>query len=260
MKKLFIILTVLLSALAFGCKKNQTDTASKTDKAQFVMGLDDSFPPMGFRGDNNEIIGFDIDLAKEVTKKLNMELVLQPIDWGTKELELNSGKITCIWNGLSVSPERQEAMALSKPYLANKMVIITKADSTINTKADLEGKNVGLQTGSTAVQALEKDPINEKVNKSTYDNNVLALQDLDIGRIDAVIMDEVVARYMLAKKAGAYKVSNDYFNEEFYAIAFKKGNDELKSKVEKAIDELIDDGTASKISVKWFGEDIIKKY
>lgn len=260
MKKLFIILTVLLSALSFGCKKNQTDNTSETGKAQFVMGLDDSFPPMGFRGDNNEIIGFDIDLAKEVTKKLNMELVLQPIDWGTKELELNSGKITCIWNGLSVSPERQEAMALSKPYLANKMVIITKADSTINTKADLEGKNVGLQTGSTAVQALEKDPINEKVNKSTYDNNVLALQDLDIGRIDAVIMDEVVARYMLSKKAGAYKVSNDYFNEEFYAIAFKKGNDELKSKVEKAIDELIDDGTASKISVKWFGEDIIKKY
>lgn len=260
MKKLFIILTVLLSALSFGCKKNQTDNASEIGKAQFVMGLDDSFPPMGFRGDNNEIIGFDIDLAKEVTKKLNMELVLQPIDWGTKELELNSGKITCIWNGLSVSPERQEAMALSKPYLANKMVIITKADSTINTKADLEGKNVGLQTGSTAVQALEKDPINEKVNKSTYDNNVLALQDLDIGRIDAVIMDEVVARYMLAKKAGKYKVSNDYFNEEFYAIAFKKGNDELKSKVEKAIDELINDGTASKISVKWFGEDIIKKY
>lgn len=260
MKKVLVILTILLSALSFGCKKNQTDTASNSEKPQFVLGLDDSFPPMGFRGDNNEIIGFDIDLAKEVTKKLNMELILQPIDWGTKELELNSGKITCIWNGLSVSPERQEAMALSKPYLANKMVIITKTDSTINTKADLEGKNVGLQTGSTAVQALEKDPINEKVNKSTYDNNVLALQDLDIGRIDAVIMDEVVARYMLTKKSGAYKVSNDYFNEEFYAIAFKKGNDELKSKVEKALDELIDDGTASKISIKWFGEDIIKKY
>lgn len=260
MKKLLIFITVLLSALSFGCKKNQTDNNSASGQAQLIMGLDDSFPPMGFRGDNNEIVGFDIDLAKEVTKKLNMELVLQPIDWGTKELELNSGKITCIWNGLSVSPERQEAMALSKPYLANKMVIITTADSPINTKADLEGKNVGLQTGSTAVQALEKDPINEKVNKATYDNNVLALQDLDIGRIDAVIMDEVVARYMLAKKAGEYKVSNDYFNEEFYAIAFKKGNDELKSKVEKAIDELIDDGTASKISIKWFGEDIIKKY
>ena len=260
MKKLLIFITVLLSALSFGCKKNQTDNNPASGQAQLIMGLDDSFPPMGFRGDNNEIVGFDIDLAKEVTKKLNMELVLQPIDWGTKELELNSGKITCIWNGLSVSPERQEAMALSKPYLANKMVIITTADSPINTKADLEGKNVGLQTGSTAVQALEKDPINEKVNKATYDNNVLALQDLDVGRIDAVIMDEVVARYMLNKKTGAYKVSNDYFNEEFYAIAFKKGNDELKTKVEKAIDELIDDGTASKISIKWFGEDIIKKY
>lgn len=259
MKKLLIILTVLLSTLSFGCKKNQTENTSTSNQPQFVMGLDDSFPPMGFRNESNEIVGFDVDLAKEVTKKLNMELILQPIDWGTKELELNSGKITCIWNGLSVSPARQESMTLSKPYLANRMVIITKANSPINTKADLVSKHVGLQTGSTAVQALEKDPISQKVIKSTYDNNVLALQDLDIGRIDAVVMDEVVARYMLNKKAGEYKVAKEYFNEEYYAIAFKKGNTELKDKVEKALDELIADGTASQISIKWFGEDIIKK-
>ena len=126
MKK-FILLTMIAAALFTGCKKN-TDNAENNaanEKPKFTMGLDDSFPPMGFRDDNNEIVGFDVDLAKEVTKRLNMELVLQPIDWASKELELSTGNITCIWNGLSVSPEREEAMTLSKPYLANKMIIKT---------------------------------------------------------------------------------------------------------------------------------------
>ena len=176
-----------------------------------------------------------------------------------KELELNTGKITCIWNGLSVSPAREEAMTLSKPYLANRMIIITNQDSPLKTKADLEGKKVGLQTGSTAVAALEKDPISKKLTQVTYENNVLALTDLNIGRIDAVVMDEVVARYMIAKSANLYKVLNDSFDEEFYAIAFKKGNTELKDKVEKALADMAADGTSAEISKKWFGEDIVLK-
>lgn len=260
------VLVLLFSALALfyvtGCKKAEQSSNEQPKgetQAEFVIGLDDSFPPMGFRDENNEIVGFDIDLAREVAKKLNMKLVIQPIDWASKELELNNGKISCIWNGLSVSPAREEAMTLSKPYIANKMIIITKLDSPLELKADLSGKTVGLQTGSTAVAALEKDPISKQVEQATYENNVLALQDLDIGRIDAVIMDEVVARYMLTKKPNTYKVLNDSFNAEFYAIAFKKGNVELKDKVEKAISELIAKGKAAEISKKWFNDDIIVK-
>lgn len=261
MKK-FILLTMIAAALFTGCKKSADtaeNNAAANEKPKFIMGLDDSFPPMGFRDDNNEIVGFDVDLAKEVTKRLNMELVLQPIDWASKELELSTGKITCIWNGLSVSPEREEAMTLSKPYLSNKMIIITKNDSPLNKKADLEGKKVGLQTGSTAVAALEKDPISKKLTQITYDNNVLALTDLEIGRVDAVVMDEVVARYMLNKNKNTYKILNDAFDAEYYAIAFKKGNTELKDKVEKALAEMTADGTSAEISKKWFGEDIVLK-
>ncbi len=263
MKKLLILTFIAVSVLAAGCKKDTNSAQNETENTNtanlFIMGLDDSFPPMGFRDDNNEIVGFDIDMAKEVTKRLGMELKLQPIDWASKELELSTGKITCIWNGLSVSPAREEAMTLSKPYLANRMIIITNQDSPLKTKADLEGKKVGLQTGSTAVAALEKDPISKKLNQVTYENNVLALTDLNIGRIDAVVMDEVVARYMISKSANLYKVLNDSFDEEYYAIAFKKGNTELKDKVEKALADMAADGTSSEISKKWFGEDIVLK-
>ena len=189
-----------------GCNATKTEEVKQDKTKTLVVGLDDTFAPMGFRDDNGEIVGFDIDMAKEVTKRLGMELKFQPIDWASKELELNTGKITCIWNGLSVSPAREEAMTLSKPYLANKMIIITNQDSALNTKADLEGKKVGLQTGSTAVAALEKDPISKKLTQVTYENNVLALTDLNIGRIDAVVMDEVVARYMISKSGNLYKV------------------------------------------------------
>ena len=239
MKKFIILTLIAVSVLAAGCKKD-TNSAQNTTETNnianlFIVGLDDSFPPMGFRDNNNEIVGFDIDMAKEVTKRLGMEIKLQPIDWASKELELSTGKISCIWNGLSVSPAREEAMTLSKPYLANRMVIITNQNSPLNAKADLEGKKVGLQTGSTAVAALEKDPVSEKLTQVTYENNVLALTDLNIGRIDVVVMDEVVARYMISKSANLYKILNDSFDEEYYAIAFKKGNTELKDKVDALV-------------------------
>ena len=218
MKKFIILTLIAVSVLAAGCKKD-TNSAQNTTETNnianlFIVGLDDSFPPMGFRDNNNEIVGFDIDMAKEVTKRLGMEIKLQPIDWASKELELSTGKISCIWNGLSVSPAREEAMTLSKPYLANRMVIITNQNSPLNAKADLEGKKVGLQTGSTAVAALEKDPVSEKLTQVTYENNVLALTDLNIGRIDVVVMDEVVARYMISKSANLYKILNDSFDEK----------------------------------------------
>lgn len=259
MKKGLILLACMAILFSVSCKKKE-DTAQQSSNEQvLVLGLDDSFPPMGFRDKENKIVGFDIDLATEVAKKLNMKLELRPIDWGAKELELNTNKITCIWNGLSVSPEREKAMTLSKPYLANKMVIITKIDSGINKKADLEGKKVGLQLGSTAVMALAKDPISKKVTQVTSDTNILALADLNIGRIDAVIMDEVVARYIMSQSSKLYKILDETFSEEYYAIAFKKGNTELRDKVDNAINELVKDGTALKISEKWFGKDLIVK-
>lgn len=173
------------------------------DKGTLVMGLDASFPPMGFMDEKGNIVGFDVDLAKEVASRMGVELVLQPIDWNAKEMELNGKNIDVIWNGMSINEERLAAMTFAKPYLANSQVIIVAEGSDVKSKADLAGKVVGLQEGSTAVEAVEAEPevMATFAELQKYADNVSAFADLKSGRLDAVVMDEVVARYLLAKDA-----------------------------------------------------------
>lgn len=222
-----------------------------------VVGLDDEFPPMGFRDENNEIVGFDIDLAKAVGEKLGVEVQFQPIDWNAKEIELESGKVDVLWNGLTITDERQESMDFTEPYLMNKQIIVVKNDSDIQSKADLDSKVVGIQDGSSAVDAVNADELASAIELSTYDTNILALADLDIGRVDAVVADEVVLRYYLANNENDFRVIEDGdFGDEVYGIAVKKGNTELKDALQAALDAMDADGTAAEISTKWFNEDI----
>lgn len=225
---------------------------------KWVIGLDDEFPPMGFRDENNEIVGFDIDLAKAAAEKLGCEVEFQPIDWDTKELELENGNIDFIWNGLTITDERAQAMDFTKPYLKNKQIIIVKNDSEIKSKADLAGKEVGVQAGSSALDAVEADELYSSLgNVSTYDTNILAFTDLDIARVDAVVADEIVARYYLANNENDFRVVEDGdFGDEVYGVAAKKGNTETVANLQAALDAMSADGTAAKISEKWFGEDI----
>jgi len=169
------------------------------DKGTLVLGLDDSFPPMGYRDDNNEIVGFDIDLAKEVAARLGVELVLQPIDWNSKEMELNSGNIDCIWNGMTITDERIDTMFIPKAYIANEQIIIVGEGCGIETKADLEGKIVGLQAGSSALEALTSDTATYESVKEVieYADNVAAYLDLKAGRIDALVVDSIVGYYII---------------------------------------------------------------
>lgn len=175
------------------------------DKGTLVMGFDNEYPPMGFIDeDTNETVGFDIDLAKAVAEKLGVELVLQPISWGAKEMELSSGKIDCIWSGLSVDEERAEAFTLSKPYLPNAQIILTKEGSGIEKKADLAGKKVGTQEGSAGVKAIDKEQdLKNSFAEPTieYPDYYSAYLDLKAGRIDALVGDKTFIEYILANKA-----------------------------------------------------------
>ena len=171
-------------------------------KGKFIVGLDDSYPPMGFRDDKNEIVGFDIDLAREVAKRMGVAVEFQPIDWDSKELELNAGKIDCIWNGMTITDERVQSMFFTKPYIANQQIIIVPASSGITGKAQLEGKIVGLQKGSSSLEALTADPVGEKVKEIIeYPDNVSAYMDLQAGRIDVFVVDSVVGRYVISQNA-----------------------------------------------------------
>ena len=173
------------------------------DKGELVLGLDDSFPPMGFSDSKTgEIVGFDIDLAEEVCKRLGVKLVKQPIDWNSKEMELSSKNIDVIWNGMSVTDERIENFFLSKPYIANAQIIIVAEDSPIKTKADLKGKKVGLQKGSSALEAVTADEATLALIKDggeivEFAENLTAYLDLKAGRIDAFVVDKVVGEYII---------------------------------------------------------------
>lgn len=254
MKRLATMVLVLTTVVALfaGCSSSGSKGA---DDNKLIIGIDDKFAPMGFRDEKNEIVGFDIDYARAAAEKMGMEVEFQPIDWKTKESELSSGRIDLIWNGYTITDERKEKVLFTKPYLKNAQVVVTKADSNIHTIAELDGTAVGLQSLSSAADALNSNPIKDKVKSVTeFADNVLALSDLKFGRVDAVVIDEVVVKYYMSKEEGTFKLLEDALAPEEYGIGVKKGNEALLEKLQKALDEMNQDGTAAKISEKWFGE------
>lgn len=257
-----LVITMLFAVAAVGCGKK--DTAGDTSlediktKGKLILGLDDAFPPMGFKDENQEIVGFDIDVAKEVSSRMGVELAIQPISWEAKELELSTKNIDCIWNGMTYNKDRAESMTLSIPYMKNTQVAVVLADTAVTTLKDLAGKTVAIQNGSTASDAIDankefKDSLKELVK---VDDNVQALLDLKVSGSDAVVMDEVVARYYTEKEPGTYKVLDETLADEDYVVGFRKGEESLRNEVEKYLKEMNEDGTLAKISETWFGKDL----
>ncbi|MDR2852898.1 MAG: amino acid ABC transporter substrate-binding protein [Burkholderiaceae bacterium] len=226
-----------------------------------VVGLDDNFPPMGFRDEKGNIVGFDIDMAREAFKRLGAASVqFKPIDWDAKEAELNSKRVDVLWNGLTITDERKKQIAFTAPYMQNHQIIVVAAKSPIANKAALTGKVVGAQTGSSAIDAIEKDAAVRKSFRSlkTYGDNVAALMDLNAGRLDAVVLDEVVGRYYTAKKPGQYRVLQDNFGTESYGVGLRKSDAALLAELQKALDGMKRDGASERISKKWFGANVIQ--
>ncbi|MBK7955484.1 MAG: amino acid ABC transporter substrate-binding protein [Candidatus Accumulibacter sp.] len=255
--------TVAAAILLVGCGKQespQTQAAAKPVAiTRIVVGLDDNFPPMGFRDKENKLVGFDIDLAREAAKRLGTEVEFKPIDWNAKEAELNGKRVDVLWNGLTITEQRKANIAFTTPYLENRQIVVVTAKSPIKSKADLVGKVVGLQDGSSAVEAVEKDGAAKSVKEiKKYGDNVAALMDLSTGRLDALVVDEVVGRYYLSKKPGEYVVLEDNFGTEEYGVGVRKDDGELLAKLQKTMDEMKKDGSAGRISTQWFGKDIVK--
>lgn len=252
-----IIMATIVGAMAIGFVG-----CTKTDK--LVLGFDDTFVPMGFKDEDGEYTGFDIELAKAVGEKLGKEIEFQPIDWSMKETELNNKNIDFIWNGYSVTDERKEKVAFSKTYLNNRQIVITLAGSKIKTKADLKDAKVAAQNASSAVDAIESDGNIKSTFKDgkiiTFETNNEALMDLEAGRVDAVVADEILAKYYInGRGAEKYNVISEDFGTEDYAVGMRKDDPKFVEAFNKAFDEVVADGTAGEISKKWFGEDIIAK-
>ncbi len=263
-KTVSILLASLAAATLFtACgKKPEAPAAAAPAAAQaIVIGLDDNFPPMGFRDDKGELVGFDIDLAREAGKRIGVEVQFKPIDWSAKEAELTGKRVDVLWNGLTITEERKANILFTTPYLENHQIIVVTEKSPVTTKAQLAGKVVGVQDGSSAVDAIQKDADTAKSIKEIkkFGDNVTALMDLSTGRLDALVVDEVVGRYYTAKKPGEYRVLDENFGTEDYGVGTRKDDTELMAKLQKAMDEMKADGAAATISTKWFGKDIVKK-
>lgn len=266
MKKLTGILLASATVLLAACgPSNDTPKADASAPAaaqarKIVVGLDDNFPPMGFRDEKNQLVGFDIDLAREATKRLGIEVDFKPIDWSAKEAELNGKRVDVLWNGLTITEERKKNINFTQPYMANHQIIVVAAASPIQAKNDLAGRIVGAQEGSSAVDAIKKDAAVYASFKElkTFGDNVTALMDLSAGRLDAVVLDEVVGRYLAEKREGQYRVLADNFGTEDYGVGVRLDDNELRQQLDKTLDEMKKDGTAARISNTWFGADVTK--
>ncbi len=248
---LAVVSAAALAVPAVGCAGK---SSSDKEIEKFTVGFDAEFPPYGYQDENGEYVGFDLDLAAEVCKRNDWELVKQPIDWNSKDMELNSGTISCIWNGFTMNG-REDDYAWTEPYVDNSQVFVVKEDSGIATFDDLAGKSVATQTDSSAEAALKEDEnktltdsFKELVAVSDYNT---AFMNLDSNAVEAIAMDIGVAKYQMESRDGNYVILDTVLSAEQYAVGFAKDNTNLRDKVQKTLDEMREDGTFAKIAEEW---------
>ena len=258
-KKILAAGVLALGAIGLmaGCGGDQKSAGSAAKSAaagakptKIVAGMDDTFAPMGFRDDSGKIVGFDIDMANAVSKEIGVPIEFKPIDWASKETELNSGKIDAIWNGFTMTPERQKKLGFTKPYMDNTQVYVVLADSPIKTQAELKGKKLDIQEASTAEAALNKDP----ALKNSFSEVMIRF----CRATKAKPFPSSSINYM-TKKPGTFRELDGVVSKDTFAIGVKKDNQALIDLLNEGIEKVKASGEAAKISEKWFGKDVILK-
>ena len=267
MKKIFLTVLILLTTFLTACgssgDKNSDDPTSVKFRKILVIGIDDEYAPLGFRDKNNQIVGFDVDLAKEAGSRLGVTFEFKPIKWSNKRQELESGNIDIIWNGLDITDDRKEYILYSKPYMDNRQIVLVKRYSglVIRSEGDLAGKIVGTQAGSTSEAYIEEDAALKEsfAEFKTYVNYTEALDALENEEVDLLIADELLSRYTVNQNHEKFAVIDVTIGPVTkMAIGFRKHDVELHDKVQNVFGEMVKDGTAQKISEHWFHADLIR--
>ena len=266
MKKIFAVLLILTATIFTACGTNNDEQEASDMKKSgdlFFVGVDDEFAPMTFRDENGELVGFDIDLANEAAKRLGVTFKFRPIDWNAKESAITTGTVDLIWSGCDITDEYKTYMIFSKPYMDNRQIVLLRVndESEIQSENDFAGKIVGTQSGSNSEtyihenKSLKKTFANFKTCRTVKD----AFKALNDGEIDLLVVDEIAARHELKKSSEAFKIVDVTIGDVTqFGIGFRKDDVELRDKIQKVFDEIVADGTAKKISEKWFEADIIK--
>ena len=251
-KYLALLLTMVMGvSVLTGCGGSEAEAPAE-DKTTFTVGFDAEYPPYGYRTEDGDYAGFDLDLAAEVCARQGWELVKQPIDWNAKDMELNSGAIDCIWNGFTMNG-REDSYLFSEPYVDNSIVYVVNADSDIQTEADLAGKYVITQAGSSALAALQ-DKADVVATFAALDEIAdynTAFMNLEAGTNDAIAVDIGVAQYQLQTKADKFRMLEEPLSTEQYAIGFRMDDTELRDTVQATLNEMVEDGTFMEIASKY---------
>jgi len=271
MKKLLAVLlcSVMMTAMLTGSGGDDgsskgavsVPSTSEEDRTTFTVGFDAEFPPYGYMDDNGEYVGFDLSLAQEVCDRNGWELVKQPINWDTKDMELSSGSIDCIWNGFTING-REDAYTWSVPYVDNSQVFVVATDAGIASQADLAGKVVAVQADSSALAALNEEEnatlTNSFASLNQFADYNTAFMDLEAGAVDAVAMDIGVANYQMAEReAGKFVILDEYLSTEQYGVGFLLGNEALRDQVQNTLFEMLEDGTFAAIAEEWGLSDVV---
>lgn len=246
----------LIACNSSSSSNTDSNSGSQTaEKKTFTVGFDANFPPYGYRDDNGEYVGFDLDLAQEVCNRRGWTLVKQPIDWDSKDMELSAKTIDCIWNGFTMSEDRLDKYTWTEPYVDNSQVFVVAKDSGIKTFDDLAGKTVAVQTASSALEALDSDDCKElkasfKSLEQIPEYNT-AFMNLEAKSVDAIAMDIGVAKYQIESRGDKFVMLSEPIITEKYGIAFLKGNETLRDEVQNTLYDMLKDGKLDEIAKKW---------
>lgn len=259
-KKLLISLVAVFALLGLsGCQNKKSDLEYILDKGTFILGYTD-FPPMGYRQDG-VATGFDIELAQAVIERLGVTFVTRYIDWQSKEFELKSRRIDAIWNGLTITDERKLEITFSEPYFNNRLVMVTRAASTIETVSELSGVKVGVETTSSADLAVSGNTtlLNSLNELKKYNDSATAILALRAGQVDVVVVDEIYARYVvMVNNPTEFRIADETLGDELYGIGYRLNDFALRDRIDEIIEELRQEGLLTTLSIKYFGEDLFE--
>ena len=275
-KKLICLVTMfaMSTTLLFGCglmvdtgageettttEVELIDETNDETREALTVGFDASFPPYGYEDENGDYVGFDLDLAAEVAQRNGWELILQPIDWDAKDMELNAGTIDCIWNGFTING-REGQYEWTDAYVDNSQVVIVRADSGIASLEDLAGKEVIVQADSSALKALEKGQAELAATfgaLTEVPEYNTAFMSLEAGAAEAVVLDIGIAKFQLESRGDAFIILDEIVAEEQYGIGTKLGNTLLRDQIQTTLYEMLEDGTFMEIAERWGLEDSV---
>ncbi|ABO49282.1 amino acid ABC transporter substrate-binding protein, PAAT family [Desulforamulus reducens MI-1] len=250
----FLLTLIIISTLVVGCGGTSNSTSATPDKKKFHYAMSGLYKPFNYK-DGGKLVGFDVEIGEEIARRIGMEAAPVTNPWETIIQGLKANKYDAIIGSMAITEERQEQVDFSRPYYrSGAQVFVSSNNDSITSAKDLKGKKIGVVKASTFRNvALE---YTDKKNVIGYDSDVIALQDLPTGRVDAVITDQMVGIVAIKNGLKIKDVDKPLWVDEM-AIPVNKGNTELVNKINNALDEMIKDGTYEKISNKWFGRNIL---